>query len=313
MSLNNKTIAVLMGGPGSEREVSLASGSGVCKALESLGARVVPVDVTGPDFVIPEPVDIAFNIIHGTFGEDGQLQQILEERGIPYTGEGIEGSWAAFNKIETKQRFIECGIPTAAFEVIMADSMPSLPLPYVVKAPREGSTVGVYIVKDESQIGPAINGAAQYDNPLLIEEYIAGEELTVGILGLQALPIIMIKPKGDGFYDFQNKYPFLNPQAGAGADHYCPAPLPPKTARLIQEIALAAHGALGLEVYSRVDFILSKEGHPYVLEVNTIPGMTEASLLPEAAGVAGIGYGELCERVIDLSLARLQRRKVQEE
>jgi D-alanine-D-alanine ligase len=166
----------------------------------------------------------------------------------------------------------------------------------------------VYIVKNEAQIQPAIQGAAQYDNPLLIEEYIAGEELTVGIVGPLALPIIMIKPK-EGFYDFKNKYPFLNPQAGGGAEHYCPAPLPAKVTRLIQEIARAAHGSLGLEVYSRVDFILTPEGDPYVLEINTIPGMTEASLLPEAAGVAGIGYGELCEQIIDLSLARIRRRK----
>jgi D-alanine-D-alanine ligase len=182
----------------------------------------------------------------------------------------------------------------------------------VVKAPRQGSTVGVYIVKEESQIRPALEGAAQYDNPLLIEEYVAGEELTVGIVGPLALPIIMIKPK-EGFYDFKNKYPFLNPQAGGGAEHYCPAPLPEKVTRLIREIALAAHGALGLEVYSRVDFILSRDGDPYVLEVNTIPGMTEASLLPEAAGVAGIGYGELCERIIELSLARIRRRKFPRE
>ena len=311
MNLNGKTIAVLMGGPGSEREISLHSGRGVSKALAERGARVIPVEVDGPDFVIPEPVDIAFNIIHGTFGEDGQLQEILEQRGIPYTGEGIEGSWAAFNKIETKQRFIECGIPTAAFEVVLADMVPTLPLPYVVKAPKEGSTVGVYIVRDEAEIVPAMEGAAQYDNPLLVEEYIAGEELTVGVVGSRALPIIMIKPKGEGFYDFQNKYPFLNPQAGGGADHYCPAPLPEKTTRIIQEIALAAHGALGLEVYSRVDFILSREGSPYVLEINTIPGMTAASLLPEAAAVAGIGYGELCEQIIELSLARIQRRRLQ--
>jgi len=310
MSLEGKTIAVLMGGPGSEREVSLASGRGVAKALASRGARVVPVDVTGPDFVIPEPVDIAFNIIHGTFGEDGDLQEILEQRGIPYTGEGIEGSWAAFDKIQTKQRFVECGIPTAAFEVIPADAMPSLPLPYVVKAPEQGSTVGVYIVKEEGDVLAALEGAAQYDTSLLVEEYIAGEELTVGILGPQALPIIMIKPK-EGFYDFKNKYPFLNPQAGGGAQHFCPAPLPDKVTRLIQEIALAAHGALGLEVYSRVDFILANDGSPYVLEINTIPGMTEASLLPEAAGVAGISYGELCERIIELSLARFRKRKPQ--
>jgi D-alanine-D-alanine ligase len=309
MSLDGMTIAVLMGGPGSERAVSLVSGRGVAKALAERGARVIAVDVKGPDFVIPERVDIAFNIIHGTFGEDGQVQEILEQRGIPYTGEGVEGSRLAFNKIETKERFVECGIPTANFEVIAADRTPSLPLPYVVKAPRQGSTVGVYIVKEAAEIAPAMEGAAQYDNPLLIEEYLAGEELTVGILGPQALPIIMIKPK-EGFYDFKNKYPFLNPQAGGGAEHFCPAPLPAKMTRLIQEIALAAHGALGLEIYSRVDFILSRDGYPYVLEINTIPGMTEASLLPEAAGVAGIGYGELCERVIELSLAREKKRRL---
>lgn len=312
MSLSGKTIAVLMGGPGSEREISLASGRGVAKALESLGARVLPIDVTGPDFVIPEPVDIAFNIIHGTFGEDGDLQAILDDRGIPYTGEGMDGSWAAFDKIQTKQRFVECGIPTANFEVIPADMVPTLSLPYVVKAPQQGSTVGVYIVREEAEIAPAIEGASEFGNTLLIEEYIAGEELTVGILGSQALPIIMIKPKV-GSYDFQNKYPFLNPQAGGGADHYCPAPLPEKTTRLVQEIALAAAGALGLEVYSRVDFILSEQCGPCVLEINTIPGMTEASLLPEAAAAAGISYPALCERIIELSLARFERRKLQQQ
>ena len=303
MSVRGKTIAVLMGGPGSEREVSLASGRGVIKALTALGAHVVPVNVTGPDFVIPSPVDIAFNIIHGTFGEDGELQGILDDRGIPYTGEGRDGSYLAFDKIATKHRFVDCDIPTAPFEVIQPNQKPTMSLPYVVKAPRQGSTVGVYIVKEESQIDAAIAGAAQYADSLLVEKYVAGEELTVGVLGSEALPIIMIKPK-DGFYDFKNKYPFLNPQAGGGADHYCPAPLSPEVTKRIQEIALAAHRALGLEVYSRVDFILPADGEPCVLEINTIPGMTEASLLPEAAGVAGIGYGELCERIIELSLAR---------
>lgn len=306
--IEGKSIALLKGGPGSEREVSLASARGVAKALRERGAHVVEVDVTGPDFVIPEPVEIAFNIIHGTFGEDGQLQEILEARGIPYTGEGVEGSRAAFDKIETKKRFVECGIPTAGFEVVPAGQRPAMALPYVVKAPHQGSTVGIYIVKEESGVEAALRGAAQYDDPLLIEEFVAGEELTVGVVGGQALPIIMIRPK-EGFYDFQNKYPFLNPQAGGGADHFCPAPLPPRTTRLIQEIALAAHGALGLEVYSRVDFLLAEGDKPSVLEINTIPGMTEASLLPEAAAAAGISYGELCERIIELSLARARRRK----
>jgi D-alanine-D-alanine ligase len=305
MSLEGKTIAVLMGGPGSERDVSLASGRGVAGALAALGARVISVDVKGPDFAIPEPVDIAFNIIHGTFGEDGELQGIMDARGIPYTGEGRVGSYLAFDKIATKHRFVDCDIPTAPFEVIQPNMRPKMSIPYVVKAPRQGSTVGVYIVKNESQIDAAVAGAAQYDDSLLVEKYVAGEELTVGILGSEALPIIMIKPK-EGFYDFKNKYPFLNPEAGGGADHYCPAPLSPEVTKRIQEIALAAHRALGLEVYSRVDFILPADGEPCVLEINTIPGMTETSLLPEAAGVAGIGYGELCERIIALSLARFE-------
>ena len=292
-----------MGGPGSEREVSLASAAGVARALRELGAEVVEIDVAGPGFDVPRDVFIAFNIIHGTFGEDGDLQEILEERGIPYTGEGIEGSRLAFDKIESKRKFVEHGVPTAEFEIIKAGGRPSLPLPYVVKAPRQGSSVGVYIVKTAEEIDPALKDAAQYDDVLLVEKFVKGRELTVGILGDLALPVIEICPK-EGFYDFKNKYPFLNPQAGGGADHYCPAPLPEKATRLIQEIALAAHGSLGLEVYSRVDVLLSDDGVPYVLEINTIPGMTEASLLPEAAAVAGIGYGALCERIIELSMAR---------
>lgn len=300
--LNNQRIAVLKGGSGSERPVSLASAAGVAKALRGLDATVFEIDVTGPTFELPENLDIAFNIIHGTFGEDGQLQQILEDRGVTYTGEGVIGSQLAFDKIETKKKFLEKGIPTAPFEVLKAGERPLMPLPYVVKAPKEGSSVGVYIIKTPEEIEPAFQDVARYTDTVLVEKFTAGSELTVGILGDQALPIIMICPK-DGFYDFKNKYPFLNPKA-AGADHLCPAPLDEKQTRLIQKIALQAHRALGLEVYSRVDFILTPDGEPFVLEINTIPGMTEASLLPEAAGVAGIAYGALCERIIEISRAR---------
>src|SRR5438067_124971 len=314
--LTNKKIAVLKGGPGSEREVSLASGLGVAKALRERGAEVFEVDVTGPDFALPENVDIAFNIIHGTFGEDGQLQQILEERGVPYTGEGVEGSRAAFDKIETKKRFVECGIPTAEFEVIKAGERPAFPLPFVVKAPRQGSSVGISIVKQPENIEAALHECGKYDDHLLVEKFIAGKELTVGIVGDEALPVIEICPKhhaspdaAPDFYDFENKYPFLNPQARGGATHLCPAPLSQKQTRLVQEVALAAHGALALEVYSRVDVLLTEDGKPFVLEINTIPGMTEASLLPEAAAAAGISYGDLCERIIELSLHAWNKRR----
>ena len=237
----------------------------------------------------------------GTFGEDGQLQQILEKRGVPYTGEGVAGSRLAFDKIETKRKFAEHGVPTAPFEVLENGGNPVMPLPYVVKAPREGSSVGVYIVKQPDEVGPAFLDVAKYADTVLVEKFTPGRELTIGILGDLALPVIQILPR-EGFYDFKNKYPFLNPKA-AGADHLCPAPLDESETRLVQEVALRAHRALGLEVYSRVDIILTEAGEPFVLEINTIPGMTEASLLPEAAGVAGIGYGALCERIIELSLA----------
>ena len=300
--LNNQRIAVLKGGPGSERPVSLASAAGVEKALRSLGATVFAIDVMGTEFELPENLDIAFNMIHGTFGEDGRIQKILEERGVVYTGEGVAGSRLAFDKIETKKRFVEKGVPTAAFEILKAGERPLMSLPYVVKAPSEGSSVGVYIVKKQEEIEPAFQDVARYTNTVLVEKFTAGSELTIGILGDLVLPVIMICPK-EGFYDFKNKYPFLNPKA-AGADHFCPAPLDEAQTRLVQETALLAHRALGLEVYSRVDIILTDAGEPLVLEINTIPGMTEASLLPEAAGVAGIGYKVLCERIIEFSRSR---------
>jgi D-alanine-D-alanine ligase len=168
----------------------------------------------------------------------------------------------------------------------------------VIKAPRQGSTVG-----EADGVEKAMREAAKYDHELLVEKFVTGRELTIGILGNQALPIIEIIPKG-GFYDFTNKYPFLNPSAGGSAEHVCPAAIPASETAAIQELSLRAHRALGLQVYSRVDVLLPGEGAPTVLEVNTIPGMTEASLLPEAAGVAGIGYAELCARIIALSAAR---------
>jgi len=294
-----------MGGPGSERDVSLATGRGVSKALRSLGPDVVDVDVRDEDFQLPKDVDLAFLTIHGTFGEDGTLQKILEDRGISYTGEGVEGSRSAFDKFLTKEKFRAHNVVTAEWEVIEVGQRPKIPVPLVVKPPCQGSTVGVVIVKNESELDSAIKEAGKYDRKLLVEKFLSGRELTIGILGDQALPILEIIPKG-GFYDFTNKYPFLNPQAGGGAEHVCPARIDEEKTAEIQELALRAFRALGLRVYGRVDVILSDSGEPFVLEVNTIPGMTEASLLPEAAAVAGIGYVDLCARIIALSRARTE-------
>jgi len=301
-----KKIALLMGGPSSERDVSLATGRGISKALRSLGVDVVEVDVRDENFQLPEDVEFAFIALHGTFGEDGQLQQLLEERGVAYTGEGIQGSRLAFDKIRSKEKFEEHSVRTPEWETIEANQHPRMRPPMVVKAPRQGSTVGVHIVKSIEDLAPAIAGSAKYDRELLIEKFVSGRELTIGILGDQALPILEIIPKG-GFYDFTNKYPFLNPQAGGGAEHVCPARIDEKKTAEIQELALRAFRALGLQVYGRVDVILSDGGEPFVLEVNTIPGMTEASLLPEAAAAAGIGYVDLCTRIIALSRARTKR------
>jgi D-alanine-D-alanine ligase len=298
-----KKIAVLMGGPGSEREVSFATGKGVVNALRSLGAEVTEVDVKGPDFELPSDIELAFLAIHGTFGEDGQVQRILERRGIAYTGDGVAPSELAFDKIRSKEAFRDHGVTTPYWQIVTVGQRPTIPIPFVIKAPREGSTVGVHIIKNDREIDVAMADAAKYAQEILVEKFVPGRELTIGILGDQALPIIEISPKG-GFYDFTNKYPFLNPAAGGGAEHVCPAKIPDEQTSAIQDLALRAHRSLGLEVYSRVDVILPDDDEPTVLEINTIPGMTEASLLPEAAAVAGIGYPELCARIIELSRKR---------
>jgi D-alanine-D-alanine ligase len=298
-----KKIAVLMGGPGSEREVSLATGRGVVKALRSLGSEVVEVDVRDENFQLPHDVDLAFITIHGTFGEDGQVQRILERRGIPYTGDDAPASEIAWDKVRTKEKFRAHGVATPPWEVIHAGQQPTIPVPLVVKPAREGSTVGIVIVKNEKELRAAIAEASKYDRELLIEKFVSGRELTIGILGDQALPIIEIVPKG-GFYDFNNKYPFLNPQAGGGAKHVCPADIGADKTKEVQQLALHAFRAATLRVYGRVDVILPENGPATVLEVNTIPGMTEASLLPEAAAAAGISYPDLCARIIALSELR---------
>ena len=303
MSALPKKIAVLMGGPGSERDVSMATGQGVAKALRSLGAEVSEIDVKGSAFQLPNETELAFIALHGTFGEDGQVQKILEDRGVPYTGEGVAESELAFDKIRSKEAFREHAVTTPYWQIITDGQRPTIPIPFVIKAPRQGSTVGVHIIRNEREVDAAIADASTYDRELLVEKFVPGRELTIGVLGDQALPILEIIPKG-GFYDFTNKYPFLNPGAGGGAEHVCPAKIPNDQARAIQDLALRAHRALGLQVYSRVDIILPEEGEPSVLEANTIPGMTEASLLPEAAAAAGIGYPELCVRIIELSQRR---------
>ena len=303
MDLKDKKIAVLMGGPGSERAVSLKTAESVAGALRSLGANVIEVDVKGPDFEVPSDVLIAMNLIHGTFGEDGQIQAILEQRGIRYTGAGVETSRVAFDKVLSKNCFIAAGVPTPRSQSYKLDGSEPLEIgfPLVVKPPREGSSVGVHICHHQNEFDAAIEDAKKFGADTLVEDYVAGKELTVGVLGDQVLPVIHIDPV-DGFYDMNNKYPWMN---GTGKTLYhCPAPFDDATTKRIQDAALAAFRACGTEVYGRVDIMLrDSDQAPFVLEINTIPGMTSSSLLPKAALAVGIEFPQLCARIIELSLA----------
>lgn len=298
-------IALLMGGPGSEREVSLVSGKAVLEALQGEGyTHVTPVIVDSERPAIPAGTELCYNIIHGTYGEDGGLQSYLEELGLPYTGAGAATSRACFDKVLTKEAMVAAGVPTPASEVIPAGAMPSIPVPCVIKPPCEGSSVGVQIVREESQLAAAVAEAARYGSTLLVEEFIQGKELTVAILNGEALPVIHICPR-TGFYDMQNKYPSM--YGGSGSDYICPADISPEETKAVQEAALAAYRALGVEVYGRVDVLLTDDGRPYVLEINTIPGMTGSSLFPKAAQAVGISYGELCSRIAEISLAQVRK------
>lgn len=296
--LQNQPIVVLLGGPSREREVSLRSGAAVANALRSLGANVTEVDVRDADFRLPPDPFLVFNLLHGTFGEDGSVQAELERRGVPYTGEGVRGSQLAFDKIASKECFARAGIPTVPWQVLSTPQDPiSGSFPLVVKAPRQGSSVGVHIVHTAAELPAALADCFSLDERVLVEPFFAGRELTVGILGSEALPVVEIRPKGE-FYGYENKY------TKGGSEYFVPAPLDTATSDRIRATALAAHAALGLEVYSRVDIMLAPNGDLNVLEINTIPGMTETSLLPKAAAVIGLDFPALCQRIAAHSLAR---------
>lgn len=304
----NLHIAVLMGGPGSEREVSLVSGKSVSDALRQAGfTNVTDVDVQGESIELPEGTRLAYNVIHGTFGEDGKLQSLLEKQGIPYTGAGAKTSELAFDKVKSKKIFVEHGVPTPRSEIIDCSNgikLPTLPLPLVVKPPCEGSSVGVHVIHKAEDLFPAMEDVVKFGTEILVEEFIQGKELTVGILDGEVFPVVHIAPRS-GFYDLNNKYPWMN--HGGGTDYYCPADLSEETTRRVQEAALAAYRAAGIEIYGRVDVLLrDSDEAPFVLEINTIPGMTPSSLLPKAAKASGWSFEALCERIAELSLAAVR-------
>lgn len=297
---NDTKIALLMGGPGAEREVSLVSGKAVLEALQQAGfTQVTPVTVDAENPPIPVGTQLCYNMIHGVYGEDGGLQRYLEQRNIPYTGAGSAASKLCFDKILAKQVLQKAGVCTPKSEVIRAGERPSFSTPLVIKPPCQGSSVGVEIVREPGQLDSALASAGKYSDELLVEEFICGKELTVAILDGEPLPVIHICPRS-GFYDMQNKYPSM--YGGAGTDYICPADIAPEEAEAVQQEALRAYKALGVQVYGRADVLLSEEGLPYVLEINTIPGMTGSSLFPKAAAAVGISYAELCLRIAEISI-----------
>lgn len=284
-------VAVLMGGTSAERDVSLRTGQAVVAALRAAGYRVSAVDVTAERLDLPEAVDAVFIALHGTFGEDGQVQALLYEAGVPYAGSGPAASRTAFDKCASKELFIAQDLPTPAYEVLRAPAARTLPLPVVVKPARQGSSFGIHRVFREADWPAAYADAASYDEQVLVEAYIAGRELTVGVVGDDVLPVLEICAP-DGNYDYHAKY-----TAGVTTYHV-PADLPPAQAAACQELARRAFRALGCEGFGRVDFRMAPDGTAYILEVNTIPGCTATSLLPKAAQAAGIAFPELCDRII---------------
>jgi D-alanine-D-alanine ligase len=296
--MKGKKVGVLMGGLSAEREVSLKSGAAVHKALLASGYDAVAIDVDRDlaGRLAAEEVEVAFICLHGRYGEDGAVQGLLELLGIPYTGSGVLASALAMDKIFAKKVFAASGLTITPYAVFSrgAEAAPAgLPfsLPVVVKPSREGSSVGVTIVKQAGDLAAAMAEAFRYDREILVEEYVKGREIQVGILDGRAIGAIEIVPKNE-FYDFEAKY------TDGMATHILPAPLPPAQYEALLLEGEKAHHCLGCSGYSRVDFIVTPAGTAYVLEVNTLPGMTALSLLPEIAQGAGISFGELVERIL---------------
>jgi len=294
-------IVVLLGGPSAEREVSLRSGAAVAAALRGLGHGVHEVDPTPGSLRLPTETDVAFLALHGTYGEDGAVQAELEALGMPYTGCGIESSRIAFDKVLAKERMIGAGVPTPRYRVLRSGSE-SWPgegwtCPVVLKPAREGSSVGLQFVETPGAFSGALQASLRHGTEILMEPRIVGRETTVGILDGVALPVVEVRPKS-GAYDYRNKY------TPGCTDYQCPAGFPGETTVRIQEAALGAFRAVGARDYARVDVMVTPEGMPMVLEVNTLPGMTETSLLPKAAAAAGISFPELCGRMVELALRR---------
>lgn len=287
-------ILVLCGGPSQEREVSLRSGAAVANACRELGHKVIVSDVCADNlFALEQEFDIVFPVLHGEFGEDGQLQRVLEDRGIQYIGSGSQASETAFDKGKAKRSFVASEIPTPDF-IVTSEPIEKLPKGsrFCCKPACQGSSIGIEFANSLSEVNSAITRIVQqYGGDVVVEEFIAGRELTVGILGDIALPIVEIEVQAE-FYDFEAKYQRKDTQ------YHCPAKLASECSEKIGALAKTAFERLGCRNFGRVDLILSETNEPYFLEINTIPGFTEQSLLPKAAEQAGISFNQLVDKLI---------------
>ena len=292
-----RRIGVLLGGLSSEREVSLRTGEAVLAALTLRGHDVVPIYADSDlDVALrQERLDAAFIALHGRHGEDGCVQGLLELLGIPYTGSGVLASALAMHKAKAKELFRLHNLPTPAYYTLTAETATDLDgahgdfgFPCVVKPSREGSSVGVSICQTPDELAAAVERALIFDDELLVERFIGGQEISVAILGDRALGAVEIAPR-DGFYDYSNKY------TRGATDYFIPPRLSPERYRGVLVQALRAHTALDCRGVTRVDMIVSESGNEFILEVNTVPGLTPTSLVPKIADAAGISFGELCE------------------
>jgi D-alanine-D-alanine ligase len=306
MRAKKTKVAVVMGGTSAEREISIKTGSGVMRALHELGcdAQSLDYDARFFDSIRALQPDVVFIALHGPGGEDGQVQALLDYLAIPYQGSGVEACALAMDKHLTKKLCAAEGLPTAAWDLfdLSGGTLPLLPgsldLPLVIKPRFEGSAIGVNIVRTHEQWTQAmIDSAAQYGE-ILAEEYIPGREFTCAVLGEQALPVVEIVPNRDEFYTFEAKY------GAGGSTHVVPARIDDDLAARLQMLALSVHRLVGLRDYSRTDFVVSTEGRPYILEINSLPGLTPVSVFPDAANAAGISYGALVDRLIGYALGR---------
>ncbi|MGA2393138.1 MAG: D-alanine--D-alanine ligase [Candidatus Lustribacter sp.] len=298
-------VAVVMGGPSAEREVSIETGQAVMRALAALGHDAQSLDFDGRfvDAVREIRPDVVFNALHGTGGEDGTIQGVLEWLGIPYTGSDLTACALAMDKHLTKKLLAAEGLPTPAWDTfdLAGGTLPLLPgslnLPLVVKPRSSGSSAGVSIVRTHEEWTKAMINVAPKTTQILAEEFIAGREFSSGVLGEEALPLVEIIPT-DEFYSYDAKY------KPGGSRHLVPAPIDTDLTSRLQMLALSVHRLLGLRDYSRTDFIVTKEGRPYILEINALPGLTPLSLLPDEARAAGISFEALIGRLLQFALGR---------